>query len=174
METYRKELHTVSTPLSGYVQLILFNELIEEAQKDNILLKMEVRVGSFSYWGPGAGAIDESKYIQLIRIGHKETEIQDLKFGLNKLAEIAIKSIGNDDPKTASNTIYQVTDLLLYLEQRTTFSPYLMDNNHQVRLLLGVDNFEYHLYQGLGIIRHYSQKNHIIAALARLAESINE
>ncbi|WBX81694.1 hypothetical protein PD280_08430 [Virgibacillus salarius] len=52
METYRKELHTVSTPLSGYVQLILFNELIEEAQKDNILLKMEVRVGSFSYWGP--------------------------------------------------------------------------------------------------------------------------
>nr|WP_121604061.1 DUF2254 family protein [Virgibacillus sp. Bac332] len=80
METYRKELHTVSTPLSGYVQLILFNELIEEAQKDNILLKMEVRVGSFSYWGPGAGAIDESKYIQLIRIGHKETEIQDLKW----------------------------------------------------------------------------------------------
>ncbi|CDQ38115.1 hypothetical protein M948_07285 [Virgibacillus sp. CM-4] len=178
---------TVMSPKSGYIQLILFKDLIKEARKDNIIIKMEVRVGSFvlngnqlfTYWGPGADNVDEAKYVQLIRIGHKETEIQDLKFGLNKLGEIAIKAIGNDDPKTASNTIFQVTDLLLTLEKNVTFSPYLVDEYKQVRLILGVDNFEYHLYQGLGVIRHYAQKNYpiitdIIAALTRLAGAVDE
>ncbi|BAC13660.1 hypothetical conserved protein [Oceanobacillus iheyensis HTE831] len=178
---------TVMSPKSGYIQLILFKELIKEAKKDNIVIEMEVRVGSFvlngnklfTYWGPGADKVDESKYIQFIRIGHKETEIQDLKFGLNKLGEIAIKAMGNDDPKTASNTIFQVTDLLLTLEEKMTFSPYLVDENNQVRLILEVDNFEYHLYQGIGVIRHYAQKNYpiitdIIAALTRLAGSVSE
>ncbi|MFS0751689.1 DUF2254 domain-containing protein [Oceanobacillus sp. 1P07AA] len=173
---------TVISPKSGYIQLILFKDLIKEARKDNIVIKIEVRVGSFvlngnqlfTYWGPGAKNVDESKYVELIRIGHKETEIQDLKFGLNKLGEIAIKAMGNDDPKTASNTIFQVTDLLLTLDEKMTFSPYLVDENNQVRLILEVDNFEYHLYQGLGVIRHYAQKNYpiitdIIAALTRLA-----
>ncbi|WP_272030873.1 DUF2254 family protein [Oceanobacillus kimchii] len=178
---------TVKSSNSGYIQLILFKDLIKEAEKDNIVIKMEVRVGSFilngnqlfTYWGPGANNVDESKYVQLIRIGRKETEIQDLKFGLNKLGEIAIKAMGNDDPKTASNTIFQVTDLLLTLEEKMTFSPYLVDENNQVRLILEVDNFEYHLYQGLGVIRHYAQKNYpiitdIIAALTRLAGAIDK
>ncbi|NBJ70079.1 MULTISPECIES: DUF2254 domain-containing protein [Clostridia] len=183
--TAKKQM--VTSPISGYVQLILFKDLLQKAKEDDIIVEMEVRPGSyalqgnplFTYWGPGAPKVNEKDYLHLIRMGHKETEIQDLKFGLNKLAEIAIKAIGNDDPKTAANTIYQVADLLLTLENKATFSPFLVDEENQVRLILGVDDFEFHLYQGLGLIRHYAQKNYpiitsIIEALTRLAGAVDK
>ncbi|AUJ24814.1 DUF2254 domain-containing protein [Virgibacillus dokdonensis] len=187
LQGWQKEKCSVLAPISGYIQLILFKDLLQKAKKDNIIVKMEVGIGNyalqgnqlFTYWGPGAHQVNEQEYLDFIRLGHKETEIQDLKYGLNKLAEIAIKAMGNDDPKTAANTIYQVADLLLALENKATFSPYLVDEEGQVRFILGVDDFEYHLYQGLGLIRHYAQKNYpiitnIIEALTRLAGAVDK
>ncbi|WP_461177363.1 DUF2254 domain-containing protein [Virgibacillus ainsalahensis] len=185
LKNYRDQNRTVRSPISGYVQLINFYDLMEEAKRDNILLEMETRIGSFtlegnelfSYWGPGAHRIDEEKYKNMITIGNKETEIQDLRLGLGKLSELAIKAIGNDDPKTATNSINQLTDLMLTMDRNITFTPYLADENGQVRLILGMDTFEFHLYQGYGMIRHYAQKNYpiiteIISSLGDLAESV--
>ncbi|MEC5423951.1 DUF2254 domain-containing protein [Virgibacillus sp. C22-A2] len=186
MEEYRKRIKIVKAPVSGYIQLINFYKIIEEAKNDNILLKLESRIGSFtlednilfSYWGPGADNVDADKYVRMVQMGHKETEIQDLRFALNKLGEIAIKAIGSNDPKTASNTINQLTDLLLIIDKNITFTPYLADEDRQVRLIIGIDNFEFHLYQSYGLIRHYAQKNYpiitvIIGSLGRLAQSVN-
>ncbi|WP_256464125.1 DUF2254 family protein [Halobacillus amylolyticus] len=115
----------------------------------------------------------------MIEIGHKETEIQELQMGMHKLAEVAIKAIGNDDPKTASNTINQMAELMLTVEDYITFTPYLIDNLGQVRVILQSESFDYYIYRGFGYIRHYAKGNHliiteIVRALALVAESIDE
>ncbi|WP_255437693.1 DUF2254 domain-containing protein [Thalassobacillus sp. CUG 92003] len=186
MEPYREIKKTVRSEVSGYFQVVDFRQMIQEARKDQIILRFHSRVGDFileknrlfSYWGPGAEYIDEDKYHRMIELGHKETEIQDIQMGMHKLAEIAIKSLGNDDPKTATNTIHQMAELMLSVDEYITFTPYLMDDNQQVRVVLEEEDFDYYLYRGFGFIRHYSQKNYpiiteIIGALALIAESID-
>lgn len=186
MGAYQNQKQKIKATYSGYVELINFYEMVKEAKKDNIIIKIETRIGNFilkdnvlfSYWGPGAEDINEEKYVNMMIIGHKETEIQDLKMTMNKLSEIAVKALGNNDPKTATNTIHQLSDLLLTLDNNITFTPYLADDTKQVRLIIGVEDFDFYLYQGFGTIRHYAQKNFpiitvIIASLERLSKSID-
>lgn len=186
MGAYQNQKKKIKATYSGYVELINFYEMVKEAKKDNIIIKIETRIGNFilkdnvlfSYWGPGAEDINEEKYVNMMIIGHKETEIQDLKMTMNKLSEIAVKALGNNDPKTATNTIHQLSDLLLTLDNNITFTPYLADDTKQVRLIIGVEDFDFYLYQGFGTIRHYAQKNFpiitvIIASLERLSKSID-
>ena len=171
---------------SGYIQLVNYHEMIKEARKDDIIIQLHSQIGDYtlktnkllSYWGPGADHVDHEKYCRMIDIGHKETEIQDIQMGMHKLAEIAIKSLGNDDPKTATNTIHQMAELMLTVEDYITFTPYLMDDDKQVRVILLEESFDYYIYRGFGYIRHYARDNHLIItelinALAMIAESID-
>ena len=114
----------------------------------------------------------------MVIIDYKETELQDIQMGMHKLAEIAIKSLGNDDPKTATNTIHQMAELMLTVEDYITFTPYLMDNEKQVRVVLLSESFESYIYRGFGYIRHYARDNHLIItelvdSIAMVAESID-
>lgn len=185
-ERDRESERSIDAIKSGYIQLVNYREMINEAAKDDVIIQLHSQVGDYilkgnkliSYWGPGANNIDDSKYCQMIEIGHKETEIQDIQMGMHKLAEIAIKSLGNDDPKTATNTIHQMAELMLTVEDYITFTPYLMDSNKQVRVLLLEESFDYYIYRGFGYIRHYAGDNHLIItelinALAMIAESID-
>ncbi len=187
MQEDKKDLRRIKAQKSGYIQLVDFYTMIEEARKDNIILQLHYKVGDYilygnemiSFWGPETEKINAKKYHEMIEIGHKETEIQDLQMGMHKLAEVAIKAIGNNDPKTASNTIDQIADLMLTVDQYITFTPYLADANRKVRVILQSEDFDYYIYRGFGYIRHYAKENHliiteIVRALALIAESINE
>ncbi len=186
MEEGRKLAEQVKIETSGYLQLIHYRKMIEEARKDNIIIELHSQVGDYilegnvlySFWGPGAKSVDRQKYLQMVEMGHKETEIQDIQMGMHKLAEIAIKAVGNDDPKTATNTIHKMTELMLSIDSYITFTPYLADENHQVRIIMKEETFEYYLYRGFGFIRHYAGDNHliiteIISGLAMVADSID-
>ncbi|ARI78898.1 DUF2254 domain-containing protein [Halobacillus mangrovi] len=186
MEDERDREKGLDSVKSGYLQIVNYKSMIEEARKDNIIIKFHSQVGDYilegnqmlSYWGPGANQVDETKYCRMVEIGHKETELQDIQMGMHKLAEIAIKSLGNDDPKTASDTIFRMAELMLTVEDYITFTPYLKDNEGQVRVILLSESFEYYIYRGFGYIRHYARDNHLIiteliSALAMVAESID-
>ncbi|UOQ44400.1 DUF2254 domain-containing protein [Halobacillus salinarum] len=186
MEEEQADAQYMAAIKSGYLQLINYRTMIEEARKDNIIIKLHAQVGDYtlrgnhllSYWGPGADLVDEQKYCKMIELGHKETELQDLQMGMHKLAEIGIKALSNDDPKTATNAIHQMAELMLTVDSYITFTPYLMDNDKQVRVILLSESFDYYMYRGFGFIRHYAGDNHlviteIISALAMVAESID-
>ncbi|WP_226676082.1 DUF2254 domain-containing protein [Rossellomorea aquimaris] len=185
MEEEKKNILHVKAKHSGYIQLVDFQGMIQLAQKENLVLQLHYKVGDYvlagnevlSLWGPETDNIFTDSYLQFIEMGHKETEIQDLQMGIHKLAEVAIKSLGNDDPKTASNTIDQMADLMLTVEDQLTFTPYLIDQEDRIRVILQSEPFDYYLYRGFGYIRHYAKDNHliiteIVRALALLAESI--
>ncbi|WP_223702597.1 DUF2254 domain-containing protein [Sutcliffiella deserti] len=187
MEKEREREVLITAPTSGYIQLIDFNSMIKEAQRDQIIIKLHNKVGDyvlknnqhFSYWGKGAETLNPEKYHSFIEIGYKETEIQDLKMGMTKLAEIGVKSIGNDDPQTAITVIHQMADLLLEVEKNITFTPYLADTTGQVRVELDAEDFSYYLYRGFGYLRHYAGDNYpiiteIISALSMVSQSISK
>ncbi|MEI2664497.1 DUF2254 domain-containing protein [Rossellomorea sp. LJF3] len=185
MEEEKRNIIHVTSRGSGYIQLVDFQGMIRRAHEENVVLQLHYKVGDFvlagnelmSIWGPETDHISTDSYLSFIEMGHKETEIQDLQMGIHKLAEVAIKSLGNDDPKTASNTIHQMADLMLTVEDQLSFSPYLIDHHNRIRVILQSEPFDYYLYRGFGYIRHYAKDNHliiteIVGALALLAESI--
>lgn len=165
----KSEGYSIEIEESGYIQTIDFISLIREAEKDDIIIQLEYKIGNFAfkstplliYWKNHSNSIDESKYRSLIRIGKNQNEVQDIEFSMNKLVEIAIRSIGNNDPKTTIRTLYQIGDLLTRITH-VSFTPYLVDENRKLRVMIQNLEFEDYLYIGFASIRHYSRENVII------------
>ncbi|WP_181898634.1 DUF2254 domain-containing protein [Halobacillus trueperi] len=156
----------IKTRQSGYLQVADFSKLIKQAKSDDSLLRFDVRIGEFvlegtpilTYWEHGQ-TIHPDRYLKSMEIGVKQTEIQDLEYGLNKLAEVAIKALGHNDPLTVTNTIHQIADLLKSIGQSTNFSPYLFDNEEELRIILNQKTFRYYLHRGFASIREYADQN---------------
>ncbi len=168
---------TIKSERSGYIQIIDYIHMIEKAAKDDAVISIHYRVGEFvlqgvpllTYWTKN-NEFNESAYCPLIILGHKQTEIQDLGYGINKLVEIVLKSLGNDDPKTAIHTIYNITELLFAVSNISTFEPYLVDENKKVRVILQEEDFSYYLNESFATIRYYARGNVII--IARLIDAV--
>lgn len=184
---YTKDGHMINAKESGYIQVVDYISLIKSATRDQLIVRFEYGVGEYvlegspilTYWKESENAINELEYLKCIALGHKQTEIQDLEFGVNKLAEIAIKAIGNNDPKTAINTIHQMSDLLAIIARYTHFSPLLVDEEKNIRVILKEEDFEYYLYRGFAHIRHYTDQNwviitEILSSLGSMAKAMDK
>lgn len=183
-DDFQSKHRPVTSEVSGYIQLVSFSEMIEKAKKDDIILELHEAIGKFvlsrnplfSYWGPGASDVNEEEYKSFFVIGHKETEIQDANSAMSKLAEVAIKSLGSSDPRSAINAIHQLTDLMKTVDRSITFTPYLADSEKQVRVITRTERFVDFLYRGFGLIRHYAKGDlpvitEIVFSLRMLAQS---
>lgn len=156
----------ITTSESGYLQVADFTRLMKQAKSDDILLRFHVRIGEFvvegtpllTYWENGK-TIQTDPYLKSMEIGVKQTEIQDLEYGLIKLAEVAIKAFGHNDPLTVTNTIHQIADLLKSIGQSSNFSPYLFDEEEELRIILNQKDFRYYLHKGFASIREYANQN---------------
>ena len=162
--------HQIKAGTSGYIQIVDFIAMIYEAQQDDIVLKFEYTVGNYvyestpilTYWMKDESTIDEDKYLAFFNIRKKQTEVQDIEFSMNKLVEVAIRSLGNYDPKTVSTALYQVGEVLVSIAQITDFSQYLVDDEKNLRIILRKKDFDHYLYNGFGYIRHYANGNVIV------------
>ncbi|WP_206759470.1 DUF2254 domain-containing protein [Pseudalkalibacillus hwajinpoensis] len=176
----------IKTNQSGYLQVADFSRLIKQANRDDVLLRFDVRIGEFviagtpllTYWEHGQ-VMNPDRYLKAIEIGVKQTEIQDLEYGLIKLAEVAIKALGHNDPLTVTNTIHQIADLLNSIGKSKNFSPYLFDQEKKLRIILNQKDFSYYLHKGFASIREYANQNTtIITALltmvAQLSKTMNK
>ncbi|WP_303047409.1 DUF2254 domain-containing protein [Halobacillus salinus] len=171
---------------SGYLQVADFSRLVKQARKDDALLRFDVRIGEFvvegtpllTYW-ESEEPLPIDRYFKSIEVGVKQTEIQDLEYGLIKLAEVAIKALGHNDPLTVTNTIHQITDLLKSIGQSTNFSPYLFDEEQELRIILNQKDFRYYLHKGFASIREYSDQNstvmtELITMVSLLSKTMDE
>ncbi|WP_260681945.1 DUF2254 domain-containing protein [Alkalicoccobacillus porphyridii] len=178
---------TISASRTGYIQIVDYKRLIHYAQSVDTVIRFEKRIGEFvlkgtpllTYWKNGRFPIDEKKIISRVFIGSKKTEVQDIEFGINKLKEIAIKSLGNDDPDTASNAIYQLSDLLLSISKVSRFTPYLTDPDNELRVIIKEESFEFYLYSTFSHITIYAKEdpiitNDILEAMSLLVQTIDK
>jgi uncharacterized membrane protein len=173
---------------SGYIQTVNYSRLIHYAKDHNLVIKMEREVGDyvldgtilFYYWNRGSAEqdeIDQTIFHQYIHVGKSQTDIQDTTYIITKFVEMAVKSLGNDDFKTAINSIHQISDILRKICDVSQFSSYLVDDSGVVRMVIPDKKFEDFLYDGFANIRHYARRNIIITmellkTLGNLAEAI--
>ncbi|MCM2676278.1 DUF2254 domain-containing protein [Alkalicoccobacillus plakortidis] len=178
---------TISATKSGYIQIVDYKRLIKYAQSVDTVIRFEKRIGEFvlkgtpllTYWKNGRFPIEPKEINKRVFIGSKKTEVQDIEFGINKLKEIAIKSLGNDDPHTASNAIFQLTDLLLSISKVSRFSSYLTDSNNELRVIIKKESFAFYLNSTFSHITLYAKEdpvitNDILEAMTLLVQSIDK
>ncbi|MEC1069940.1 DUF2254 domain-containing protein [Priestia megaterium] len=182
------EKKPVCIQTSGYIQTLNYSQLIDCAKEHNLVIKMEREVGDyvlsgtvlFYYWHRDSTEHDEmdcTVFHQYIHVGKSQTDIQDTTYIITKFVEMAIKSLGNDDFKTAVNSIHQISDILREICEASQFSSYLVDDNGVIRMVIPDKKFEDFLYDGFANIRHYARRNIIITmellkTLGNLAEAI--
>ncbi|PPA71714.1 DUF2254 domain-containing protein [Jeotgalibacillus proteolyticus] len=166
------EGHHIFMKESGYLQTIYFKELMEEAIKDNIVIRLEHKVDNFvfgstpiaTYWkmDNSGEEIDEEKFSKMFHLGRKQRELHDIEYSLNKFVEIAIRALGNNDPITASGTIHQIGDLLINISQKESFTSFLADEDQKLRIILKSLDFDEYLYISFASIRHYTGQNTVV------------
>ena len=113
----------------------------------------------FYYWNRGSAEqdeIDQTIFHRYVHIGKSQTDIQDTTHIITKFVEMAIKSLGSDDFKTAINSIHQISDILRKICDVSQFSSYLVDDSGVVRMVIPDKKFEDFLYDGFANIRHYA------------------
>ncbi|WP_099157721.1 DUF2254 domain-containing protein [Virgibacillus ndiopensis] len=155
---------------SGYLQTIDYNSIIHEARKDGLVIQSEYKVGEYvysstpliTYWNGNEEDINQEKYLNMFHIGEQQKEIQDIEFSINKFVEIAIHALGNDDPKTAIGTMSEIGDLLIHISKEVNFTPYLGDEDGNLRLILEELEFDDYLYIAFASIRHYARENVVV------------
>ncbi|MFZ4453638.1 DUF2254 domain-containing protein [Salibacterium aidingense] len=177
LPTYNeKKIQSITCETTGYIQIIDFGKLIQEAKNDGIALQLSSRVGEFIlpgrpllyYWSINENTraeIDEQKYRQLLFLGDRKTEIQDLGFGMHKLEDIAIKAIGNDNPGTFQETLHQMIDLLVSIAKVTSFTSYLTDEEEVLRVVMKEEKFSNYLYAAFGHISVYIKNDPVLTNL---------
>ncbi|MEK4566803.1 DUF2254 domain-containing protein [Alkalihalobacillus sp. FSL R5-0424] len=178
---------TITASKTGYIQIVDYKRLIEYAESVDTVIEFERRIGEFvlkgspllTYWKTGRYPIDPDEINKRVFIGSKKTEVQDIEFGINKLKEIAIKALGNDDPHTTSNAIFQLSDLLLSISKVSRFSPYLTDSNNELRVIIRKESFAFYLNSTFSHICLYAKKdpvitNNILEAISLLVEAIDD
>ena len=141
------EKKPVCIQTSGYIQTLNYSQLIHCAKEHNLVIKMEREVGDyvlsgtvlFYYWHRDSTEHDEmdcTVFHQYIHVGKSQTDIQDTTYIITKFVEMAIKSLGNDDFKTAVNSIHQISDILREICAASQFSSYLVDDKGVIRMVI--------------------------------------
>lgn len=165
--------HTVACDITGYMQIIDFGQLIQQAKQDGVVLHLRVSVGDFllpgfalfDYWkmaDEGQAAVDERKYRELLFTGDRKTEVQDLGYGVRKLKDIAVKALGNDEPGTFEDTLNQMVDLLRAIADVTSFTSYLTDEEDTLRVIMKEEAFQDYLYAAFGHVSVYVKQDPVL------------
>lgn len=124
----------VSSPVSGYLQLIAADELAQFAAQWSVAIDVVVRPGRFVIAGeplawvwPTTRWTDEraAAIRATFDLGSVRTLQQDAEFGLRQLVDMALKAISPavNDPSTACTCIDHLTSLLCHAVQRHPLPP---------------------------------------------------
>ncbi|MDQ0220230.1 DUF2254 domain-containing protein [Peribacillus cavernae] len=169
----------------GYVQYVELLKLVEFATETNMIIKLEKAHGNyvdvdtalFTVWN-SPGSLDKNQFLHFISITADQESVQDVEFGIQKLAEIALRAIapGKNDPETAINCIEQLAQILAKIGMNHSANPYYCDRQNNVRIILKKPTFTDYLYESFYQIRHYGKADvsvmaSIIKALTLIAET---
>ncbi len=176
---------------SGYVLHVDAEALVELATRADVVIGLERRPGDHVIAGtamariwPQAQCTDTlcEQLQATIGIGAVRTPVQDVKFLINQLVEIAQRAMspGINDPSTAEACIDRLGNALGQLAQRRTPSPVRFDASGKPRLVVArADTFKSLLDATFDPIRNYSASSlqvsvRLALLLADLAQLVDD
>jgi uncharacterized membrane protein len=180
VSAYQKSI-SVKSPKSGYLQYIDSEVLMELVAKNNSLIELHHRPGSFLVEGSEIGLLHsnstweedtlERLFNQFV-IGKTKTSQQDLEFSVHQMVEIAARALspGINDPYTAIACIDHLTATMCYLAEARFPSKYRFDEEGCLRVIADVLDFEGVLDAAFNQIRQFSGNS--AAVIIRLMEAM--
>lgn len=169
----------------GYIQYIELKHLTTLASKLNVIVKLEKAPGEYVEADTPLltvinhnQTLEHEKFLHCLFITNDQESIQDVKLGIQKLSEIALRAISPaiNDPETAINCIEQLTQVFIKLGKSYSSSPYYCDEAGRIRVMLEKPSFMDYLYKAFYQIRHYGKEDvsvmsAVIKALTVIAET---
>ncbi len=159
-----------SADISGYLKGVDYDGLKHFCQKNDLMLKVDVGLGSFITkhypFIQSNKVLDEDlqKDIKSYFTLYTQERVTDhYSFGFKQISEIAVKALspGINDPGTAIKAIDLLSDLfiqLLYVQEKT----YLLNEDDDICVYLSPISYEDLMYQTLIPIREYGNADIII------------
>lgn len=156
---------------NGYIQMIDYEKLLEEALDYNGVIKIRAKVGSFVTEGQCLATIyreksfpNDEKGVRIrdkFTIGNDRSTIQDIEFSIEKLVDIALRAIspGINDPNTARECINAIGLVLGKISRCTGEMIAVEDKKDKIRLIMKGINFKEILYFTFYQIRHYGHED---------------
>lgn len=142
----KEDSYEVKSSKSGYLQAIETSTLIEIAEKEDLTMQAEIRPGDFiaeentliTIWPRKERSKElEEKIEEAFILGDQRLRLQDVKYHLEQLVEIAVRALspGINDPFTAMNCIDQIAASLSQLMERSIPTGYNYDSQGNLRLV---------------------------------------
>jgi uncharacterized membrane protein len=174
----------VRSPRSGYVQHIDSDALVELAVEADLVVSLARRPGDHVIAGTTIATVwprakfskaQGERLCQAFGFGRVRTPVQDLRFLINQLVEIAQRALspGINDPSTAEACIDRLASALGSLAGRQLQSHHQADESGRTRLFVSrPDSFKSLLDAAFDPIRNYSSGS--LQVGLRLAGAITE
>ena len=176
-----REVCQVRSRISGYLQAVDNEALMQIAVEENLLIHLGYRPGDFitqnnvlvTVW-PG-NQVDHGlseKINAVFILGPERTLEQDVEFAISQLAEIAVRALspGINDPVTAITCIDWLGAVLCQLANRKMPSSHRYDEQNRLRVICKPFTFASMVDAAFNMIRQNSET--IPAVSIRLLETI--
>ena len=151
---------------TGYIQIVDDDRLIEIARKHDLVLRLQYLPGDFIHvgrtlveaWPPErCGPHVVKAILGAYSTGSKRSAIQDLRFLIDELVEIAARALspGVNDPFTAMSCLDWLSAGLSDLARRDLPSHLRVDRDNALRVITHPQSFEDFLERALGSLLQY-------------------
>lgn len=170
----------------GYVTTIDSTRLTARARELDVVVELLQRPGTFVADGSVVGRVwgrddldgDELKHLAAtLRLADERDFVADPAFGIRQLLDIAERALspGVNDPTTAIQALDQVHVVLRELAGRPDLTPYLLDEDGEVRAVYRPHTFAGHVRTVTAEMLHYGADSvrivpHLRAMLRDVAE----
>lgn len=165
--------YTIRAPKSGYLQTLESELLTHLAMKYDVLLKVEVEIGTFvgqgselvSLWPASKGNEKIQRQIQrAFLIGKRRTVERDIYFAIDQLVEMAVRALspGINDPFTASSCIDWLGEALYQLNGRSLPRSHYADEHKTLRVIIPPVTFTYLVDTAFSQIRQTASSYRVV------------
>ena len=166
---------------NGYVQAIVFDELLLAAIDNNYLIRVIVKAGQFVVDGSTLGIVSSEKeaddtamqrLAEPFIIGEQRTSQQDAEYSIHQLVEVAVRALspGINDPYTALDCIDKLGAALCFLTTRELPGENCFDDEGKLRLIIKPFTFDGMVNASFDQIRQYGSTS--VAVTIRLLEML--
>jgi uncharacterized membrane protein len=173
-EAFEREARTIESPVSGYVQAVDVERLMEAAVEHNLRLRLLHRPGNFvirenpllRVWP--ADTLEDGQceeLAELFLIDRYSTSEQDVEFGIKQMVEIAVRALSPsiNDPFTAATCVDWLGEALCRIAGRKLQSPYRYDDADELRVITDVSTYTGIVNAAFDQIREFGRQNMVVA-----------
>jgi uncharacterized membrane protein len=130
----------------GVITYVDYPGLVHWASRHDVVVSIDRSVGEFlvegqdllTVWGTAELDAEESQRLyRFVGVGPQRETRQDVAFGIRQLVDITDRALspGVNDPTTALQCLDELHRILRHLVQRASPSPYITDDQGQVRVV---------------------------------------